>query len=69
MHILERIRRCRHCGSDMTDTTSSSSYRENPFCGGCLEERLQNAAATLGPIRHRRVGQYIEPIQVNQTVS
>ena len=62
MQIYERVRRCKYCNSDMTDTVSGMSYQENPFCDGCFQERVQNAAEKLGPGKWRRIPntKYIE---------
>lgn len=46
MATLKRI--CQHCGSEMR--CSAAAHRENPFCSGCLSERLHLAAEALGPV-------------------
>jgi hypothetical protein len=56
--ILERVDRCAFCGSEMT--SSKLSRRENPFCNGCLHDRLKQAANALGPVGWRVVGDYVE---------
>jgi hypothetical protein len=38
---------CRHCDGEMRCT--AEGFQENPFCGGCLHERLQLAVAARGP--------------------
>ncbi len=40
-------RKCRYCKNKMD--VSDRAYEENPFCSGCLHERLEKAAAGLGP--------------------
>ena len=69
MHLLERVRRCRFCGSDMTDSTSATSYSQNPYCDGCFEERMNRADRQFGPRTWTRVGEYFESIRVNETHS
>ncbi len=44
MFILERLRRCKYCGSDMTDKYSPEGYASNPFCDDCFNERVQKGA-------------------------
>jgi hypothetical protein len=41
--MLELIRRCKYCGKSMM-SESPQSFKENPFCGGCLMERMAKAA-------------------------
>ena len=69
MQLLEVVRRCRYCGSDMTRNVSSESYRENPFCAGCLNDRMGIAKNELGPIRNERHGHYLVAVRVLETVS
>lgn len=53
--MLERVRRCRYCGSDMSGV-SSGSYAENPYCQGCLDERLAKAAAEAEKEQGKLIG-------------
>lgn len=46
--IAQKTRSCRHCGHDMTDEVSPESYRSNPYCNACLDERVQIASKRLG---------------------
>jgi hypothetical protein len=69
MQILQIVNRCRYCGSDMTDSVTSISYLENPYCSSCLNERLKKAATLLGPIKNRVVGRYLEPMLLNQSMT
>jgi hypothetical protein len=64
--ILELVRRCRYCGSDMTDAVSPVAYNENPFCGKCLPQRLADAVSRLGPTEHRTVGHYLHVMPLSQ---
>jgi hypothetical protein len=64
--ILESVRRCRFCGSDMTDSVPPLAYRENPFCVGCLPQRLSEAKERLGPTMTRVVGNYTQVIPLTQ---
>lgn len=48
MQLFERIRRCRYCKAEMMDV-SCESYMENPFCAGCLHERMEKANTEAGP--------------------
>lgn len=68
MQMLERVRRCRFCKSDMTDKVSATAYRENPYCQSCLPERIQQAARKSGPKEIRYVGSYIFASPVAQSV-
>ena len=67
LNIDEAMRdnRCRYCGSDMTDDVTPTAYLENPFCSGCIRERIDAASLMLGPIENRVVGRYLEPIRSN----
>jgi hypothetical protein len=56
--ILERVERCAFCGREMVG--SRLSARENPFCSACLHDRLAQATSTLGTVRSRLVGDYVE---------
>jgi hypothetical protein len=44
--MLERIRRCRYCGTEVT--ASALSFEENPYCVECLGERLSRATGDAG---------------------
>jgi hypothetical protein len=37
------VKHCRYCHSEMK--VSDASYEENPWCSGCLHERIAKAAA------------------------
>jgi hypothetical protein len=50
MYILEQVRRCQHCDSDMTTAVSGDSYRENPFCDNCFTDRVEAANSRRGPM-------------------
>ena len=67
MQMLERVRRCRFCKSNMTDTTSATSYMQNPFCDGCFDKRIERANERFGPRTWKRAGRYFESIQVSET--
>jgi hypothetical protein len=43
----------------MTDAVSADSYRENPYCGKCLAERLRKADEALGPTEIVRCDYYV----------
>lgn len=58
--VFELIRRCKYCGSDMTDSVSAMGYMENPFCTGCLKERIEKTASERGPGHWERCGDYIQ---------
>lgn len=60
--MLERIRRCNYCNSDMTDAVSSLSYSQNPFCDECYDDRVAAASASAGPRIRKRVGRYFESV-------
>ena len=45
----ERARRCAYCDRDMTNSVTSDSYLQNPFCNACDAERTQIVAASIGP--------------------
>lgn len=55
--ILERIRRCKHCGTEMTVTPLA--YEENPYCTKCFDERTE-AASGSGELAWRQKGHYVE---------
>jgi hypothetical protein len=65
--FVEAVRRCRYCGNDMTDTVPAESYRENPYCGECLAERLREADEAIGPTRVVRSGHYVSYVPVSGT--
>jgi hypothetical protein len=52
--ILEKVQRCLHCLREMN--VSGLSYRENPYCGKCLKERIAAAAQQLGSFAWNRTG-------------
>lgn len=43
MYILQVLRRCKYCNSDMTKEVSAIGYAQNPYCDGCLDERVSRA--------------------------
>ena len=45
MRLFERIYRCMYCGSEMT----CQQHMGNPFCDGCLPERMKKAEEEAGP--------------------
>jgi hypothetical protein len=47
MNILELVRRCTYCNSDMT-SIPSDAYASNPFCDGCFNQRVQEESSKLG---------------------
>lgn len=57
MHVLERLRRCRHCRRDMMNVTEET-FAENPYCEKCLGERLQRAGGEQ-QVEWRLVGDYL----------
>lgn len=52
--ILERVRRCRSCGTEMK--CSPLAYEETPYCSGCLASKLKSAE----PAHWQKVGAYVE---------
>ena len=65
MAILEAVRRCKHCGRDMTHSVSVSSYCQNPFCDECFDERVAEAASR-GPVARVLVNGYMQLIPLRQ---
>jgi hypothetical protein len=64
---LQILRRCQHCGSDMTDTASSLGYAQNPFCSDCHHERAQEAALAAPKVVDIRLeGRYFRFIRENR---
>ena len=55
--------KCRHCSSPMK--VSAASYAENPWCSGCLHERLALAADENPVLGWRIEGDYLVPIRGN----
>lgn len=53
--------RCRYCDSVMK--VSAGSYEENPWCVGCLDERMEKAAAENPLVGWRMEGDYMIPIR------
>lgn len=45
----ERLRRCRYCNRDMTDSVTPDSYLQNPYCDHCDKERTELVAASMAP--------------------
>jgi hypothetical protein len=56
--IVERVGRCSFCGRE-TDA-SPLGRRENRFCRRCLPDRMSALSQTLGDVRWRQHGEYIE---------
>lgn len=61
--IVAPVLRCRYCSREMT--VSAAAYGENPFCDGCLSERVERAADKQ--IEWRTVGDYFEPIRPQES--
>lgn len=55
--MLERIRRCRHCGREIEG--SPLAYEENPFCRVCLDERTRAQAREGTLVRRGRYAVFI----------
>lgn len=55
--IAERIKRCRHCGREMSGT--HLAYAENPFCEKCLDDRIKAAAIPNAANRWIRRGAFV----------
>lgn len=53
--------RCRYCNAPMK--VSCRAYAENPFCVGCLNERMEKAAAENPLVGWRMEGDYMIPIR------
>ncbi len=51
----------------MTDTTSATSYSQNPFCDRCFAERMDRANKQFGPRIRKRAGKYFESIRASET--
>jgi hypothetical protein len=54
--MLERVKTCKFCGLEMH--VSALSYAENPFCGGCLDERQRLGRGERGYLSWRTEGDY-----------
>ncbi len=67
MLVFEQIRRCRYCNSEMTDIVSAIGYAQNPFCHGCLDERIKNAPRAPENEVVVQIGRYFHFIPVVQT--
>ena len=52
----EPASQCRYCGGEMR--VSQMSYRENPFCFACHDERVAQEAEKLGTGTVELVGDY-----------
>jgi hypothetical protein len=57
MRILERVRRCKHCGRPRR--APALACAENPFCAKCLGERTR-AASPIQGVMWRLRGHYVE---------
>lgn len=42
---------------------SARAYEENPYCGGCYDERVALATAALPPMEWRLEGDYLVPVR------
>ena len=69
MHILERVRRCKYCRRDVTDTITARAYAENPLCQACLPERINKAAHSSGPKKRVHIGTYVFARPVSQKLA
>ena len=57
--------RCRYCKRMFRCTPQG--YAENPWCGGCLHERLAKAAAEAGPVEWVHLGNgYTMPMRAGK---
>lgn len=56
-NMLARVQQCHHCRREMPVTPLS--YRENPFCNVCLEERMRTADAQREPMEWVEEGKYV----------
>lgn len=71
IRILEQVRRCQFCGSDMT-SIPFQEYREDPFCNLCLSERVSAAQDAIGQVHIVDEGEYnrlVRSISVNLSES
>jgi hypothetical protein len=66
IRIVEVVRRCQYCGSDMTDSVSSIGYAQNPFCAGCLDERVSRARRAPENETAELIGRYFHFTQESQ---
>lgn len=48
---------CRYCGGGMRCT--AEAHAENPFCSGCLKERLEIGVKERGPVEVVVIGDYV----------
>ena len=55
-HMVERVKTCRWCGQEMD--VSALSYAENPFCKGCLVDRLHDGQGDGAYLGWRSEGNY-----------
>ena len=46
--MLVRVQRCTYCRREMN--APALGFKENPFCGVCLHERMQQAAIAREPM-------------------
>ena len=60
--MWQRIHRCSFCGEEVE--TSSLGYAENPFCVGCLNERIGEAAQSTSTLSWRQRGDYLVAIDL-----
>lgn len=69
MNMFEKLRRCKYCSRDMTDSVSPDSYQQNPYCAVCDSERTQAAVEALGETTLCEVGGYLYFSPTPQTLS
>lgn len=60
--MWERIQRCGFCGNEVE--TSSLGFAENPFCVGCLDKRIAQAARNTTALSWRESGDYLLAIDL-----
>jgi len=56
--MLEQIRRCKHCGRTMMDV-SHLSWKENPYCTTCFNQRLSESSKKTEASNWHIEGQYL----------
>ena len=66
MTIIQKLLRCRFCGSNMTDRVSPESYQASPFCLECLPQRVKEASEQRGKFEIVRDGTYFRAIPASE---
>jgi len=61
--MFERVKTCQFCGREMD--VSALSYAENPFCTGCLGERLRVGHGASDYLSWRIEGDYFVLTDLN----